>query len=84
MKTLISAALTSAAISLCLIAPASAMSGHYETVCTSSTTSETPSGTYESSSGTKWAGFKTDGSVPDSLVSGGNSGSCYEILVDDH
>lgn len=84
MKILIGSLLASAAC-LAFVGQAAAQpSQHYETVCTSSDTSyDPPSGTYVAPDGTRWAGFKPDGSVPDSLVGHGNSITCTQVLVDE-
>lgn len=85
MKLLISALLASAAVSLTFVGTASATpASHYETQCTSYATSyDPPSGTYVAPDGTKWAGNRQNGNVPESLVSSGSSTVCTQVLVED-
>lgn len=84
MKPLAVSVLASAAC-LAFVGPVfAAPSQHYETVCSSNDTSyDPPSGVYVAPDGTRWAGFKPDGHVPDSLVGHSSSEVCVQVLVDD-
>lgn len=84
MKIVLPAAILASVIALGFAAPASAAMQQYQTVCTTiQNSSEPPSGTYVAPDGTKWAGNRQNGNVPESLVSGGSSStSCTEVPVD--
>lgn len=86
MKIALPAAVLASIISIGFAAPASAdYVPQYETVCTTTqNSSEPPSGTYVAPNGTKWAGNRQSGTVPDSLVSGGSSStSCTQVEIVD-
>lgn len=84
MKILTASLLASAAC-IAFVGPASAVpSQHYETVCsTNDTAYDPPSGVYVAPDGTRWAGYKPDGGVPNSLVGHSSSETCVQVLVDD-
>jgi hypothetical protein len=87
MKIIISTVLASAALSLGISGTASAMPAHTyhtETHCTSSGSSyDPPMGVHVAENGSKWAGKKADGGVPESLVANGGSTTCEDVQVED-
>lgn len=83
MKLLVATALASTVL-LTFISSAGANGApHYETVCsTTQSAYDPPSGVYVAPDGTRWAGFKPNGSVPESLVGGSSSTTCIQVLVE--